>query len=39
MVKLDQLSLARQLDIVFKELEEELGGLSSGTVLYKYETM
>lgn len=32
MVKLDQLSLVRQLDIVFKELEEELGGLSSGTV-------
>lgn len=32
MVKLDQLSLTRQLDIVFKELQEELGGLSSGTV-------
>ncbi|GIO93101.1 MULTISPECIES: O-methyltransferase [Paenibacillus] len=32
MVQLDQLSLARQLDIVFRELEEELGGLTSGTV-------
>lgn len=32
MIKLDQLSLTRQLDIVFKELQEELGGLSSGTV-------
>lgn len=32
MIKLDQLSLARQLDLVFKELENELSGLSSGTV-------
>lgn len=32
MVKLDQLSLVRQLDLVFRELEEELSGLSSGTV-------
>ncbi|MEK3733589.1 MULTISPECIES: O-methyltransferase [Paenibacillus] len=32
MIQLDQLSLARQLDIVFKELEEELAGLNSGTV-------
>ena len=32
MIKLDQLSLVRQLDLVFKELEEELSGLSSGTV-------
>ncbi|NMO95604.1 O-methyltransferase [Paenibacillus lemnae] len=32
MIKLEQLSLARQLDLVFKELEEELSGLNSGTV-------
>ncbi|KKO50898.1 hypothetical protein [Paenibacillus sp. DMB20] len=32
MIKLEQLSLARQLDLVFKELEEELAGLNSGTV-------
>ncbi|WP_106766910.1 O-methyltransferase [Paenibacillus faecalis] len=32
MIKVDQLSLARQLDLVFRELEEELSGLSSGTV-------
>ncbi|RED36322.1 O-methyltransferase [Paenibacillus sp. VMFN-D1] len=32
MIKTEQLSLARQLDLVFKELEEELSGLSSGTV-------
>ncbi|MFC7678218.1 O-methyltransferase [Paenibacillus sp. GCM10028914] len=32
MIKLDQLSLVRQLDLVFKELENELSGLSSGTV-------
>ncbi|GIP29675.1 hypothetical protein J23TS9_48050 [Paenibacillus sp. J23TS9] len=32
MIKTEQLSLARQLDMVFKELEEELSGLSSGTV-------
>ena len=32
MIKLEQLSLARQLDLVFKELEEELAGLSSGTL-------
>lgn len=29
---LDQFSLMRQLDIVFKELDHELAGLSSGTV-------
>lgn len=28
----EQLSLARQIDLVFKELETELAGLSSGTV-------
>lgn len=28
----DQLSLARQLDIVFKELQQELSELSSGTI-------
>lgn len=32
MIKIDQLSLARQLDLVFRELEDELTGLSSGTV-------
>lgn len=32
MMKLEQLSLARQLDLVFKELEEELAGLTSGTL-------
>ncbi|MBP1937957.1 hypothetical protein J2Z20_002874 [Paenibacillus sediminis] len=32
-MKLDQLSLARQLDIVFKELEDELAGISSGTLI------
>lgn len=32
MLKTDQLSLARQLDMVFKELEPELSGLTSGTV-------
>ncbi|MBO2943897.1 O-methyltransferase [Paenibacillus sp. F411] len=32
MIRLEQLSLARQLDLVFKELEEELAGLNSGTV-------
>ncbi|MDQ0193859.1 O-methyltransferase [Paenibacillus wynnii] len=32
MLKSEQLSLARQLDLVFKELQEELSGLSSGTV-------
>lgn len=32
MIKIDQLSLARQFDMVFKELEEELSGLSSGTL-------
>ncbi|WP_420488768.1 O-methyltransferase [Paenibacillus caui] len=31
-LKTDQFSLARQLDLVFKELESELGGLTSGTV-------
>lgn len=32
MLSTDQLSLARQMDLVFKELQEELSGLSSGTV-------
>ncbi|MFD3260302.1 O-methyltransferase [Paenibacillus lentus] len=32
MLKTDQLSLARQVDMVFKELEAELSGMSSGTV-------
>jgi hypothetical protein len=32
MIKTEQLSLARQLDLVFKELQEELSGLPSGTV-------
>ena len=32
MLKTEQLSLARQVDLVFKELQEELSGLSSGTV-------
>ncbi|KAA9008634.1 O-methyltransferase [Paenibacillus spiritus] len=32
MLAIEQLSLARQLDLVFKELDEELGGMSSGTV-------
>lgn len=32
MLKSEQLSLARQVDLVFKELQEELSGLSSGTV-------
>lgn len=32
MLKADQISLARQVDMVFKELEEELAGLTSGTV-------
>lgn len=32
MLKTEQLSLARQMDLVFKELQEELSGLSSGTV-------
>lgn len=32
MIKTEQLSLARQMDLVFKELQEELSGLSSGTV-------
>ncbi|MNP49322.1 hypothetical protein D3C76_1435000 [compost metagenome] len=32
MIKIDQLSLARQMDIVFKELEKELAGLESGTL-------
>ncbi|MGQ8874271.1 O-methyltransferase [Paenibacillus sp. TSA_86.1] len=32
MVKMDQLSLARQLDLVFKELDQELSGLDSGVV-------
>ncbi|MFX3645898.1 MAG: O-methyltransferase [Paenibacillus sp.] len=32
MMKIDQLSLARQLDLVFKELDHELSGLDSGVV-------
>lgn len=32
MLKAEQLSLVRQIDMVFKELEEELSGLTSGTV-------
>ncbi|MNP21053.1 hypothetical protein D3C76_1136580 [compost metagenome] len=28
----DQISLARQVDMVFKELDTELGGMTSGTV-------
>ncbi|WP_178023757.1 O-methyltransferase [uncultured Paenibacillus sp.] len=32
MLKAEQISLVRQIDMVFKELEEELAGLSSGTV-------
>lgn len=32
MLNADQLSLARQVDLVFKELETELGGMTSGTV-------
>lgn len=32
MLKTEQLSLPRQLDLVFKELQEELSGLSSGIV-------
>ena len=31
-LKTEELSLARQLDLVFKELESELGGVTSGTV-------
>ena len=31
-MKLDQLSLSRQLDIAFRELDDELGGLVSGVV-------
>lgn len=32
MLKTEQLSLARQMDLVFRELQEELSGLSSGTL-------
>lgn len=32
MLEPEQLSLARQVDMVFKELETELGGMTSGTV-------
>ncbi len=32
MLRTEQLSLARQIDLVFKELQEELSGLSSGTL-------
>ncbi|MEK5061383.1 O-methyltransferase [Paenibacillus shunpengii] len=32
MISLDQLSLPRQLDMVFKELDEELKGMDSGIV-------
>ncbi|MGG4403143.1 O-methyltransferase [Paenibacillus amylolyticus] len=31
-MKIDELSLARQLDLVFKELDHELSGLDSGIV-------
>ncbi|OMF64894.1 O-methyltransferase [Paenibacillus sp. FSL R5-0766] len=31
-MKIDELSLARQLDLVFKELDRELSGLDSGVV-------
>ncbi|MEK4076902.1 O-methyltransferase [Paenibacillus sp. FSL H7-0942] len=31
-MKIDELSLARQLDLVFKELDNELSGLDSGVV-------
>ncbi|MGE6574315.1 O-methyltransferase [Paenibacillus xylanexedens] len=31
-MKIDELSLARQLDMVFKELDNELSGLDSGVV-------
>lgn len=31
-MRTEQLSLARQMDLVFHELQEELSGLSSGTV-------
>ncbi|PYE48166.1 O-methyltransferase [Paenibacillus barcinonensis] len=31
-MKMEQLSLARQLDLVFKELDQELSGLDSGEV-------
>ncbi|MCK6076320.1 O-methyltransferase [Paenibacillus silvae] len=31
-MKMEQLSLARQLDLVFKELDQELAGLDSGVV-------
>jgi hypothetical protein len=32
MLRMEELSLARQIDLVFKELQEELSGLTSGTV-------
>lgn len=32
MLNTDQISLARQVDLVFKELDVELAGLTSGTV-------
>lgn len=32
MIQKDQLSLARQLDMVFRELDDELSGLNSGIV-------
>lgn len=32
MLRTEELSLPRQMDLVFKELQEELSGLSSGTV-------
>ncbi|MGF6356933.1 hypothetical protein ABIE27_004857 [Paenibacillus sp. 4624] len=31
-MKTEQLSLARQLDLVFKELDQELSGLNSGVI-------
>lgn len=36
-MKINELSLARQLDLVFKELDHELSGLDSGEFLCKYE--
>lgn len=32
MLKTEELSLQRQMDLVFKELQEELSGLTSGTL-------
>ncbi len=32
MIRIDQLSLPRQMDMVFKEVEQELAGLTAGTL-------